>query len=709
MVTKTQNGTWRRKHDDPSIPIVAEGAQIYYPKDLADLIAICGDQTSGAYLHAAGSHWALSNCAMSDHSFIESHDPNGIEQAMGKTLDGVLLNCLSADFVGFLLQQDIPDYTTSDLTPAQKGAIYPMHIESGKRIYQAYSELDSMLGSVRSLADSLSAKGNAGYSKIPWAFSTLGSAGGQTVLGALSTGTHGGDFDRPPLSDAVLAIHLVADGGQHYWIEPQQYRSSALPAALTAPSNPIKLTDPVAIQNYYSSTVPNAPPIKHIADDDLFESVLVSVGRFGAIYSLIVVAVPQYNLSEVRTLDTWQNIRADILDPNSSLFKNKRFLQIAVNHVPKKNFTVNTVGITERVENYAISEARGRAERVGGLVNLMDAQLQAPSFENAGRNFAFPSDQAGVTGKSPTFFEAACANSDFLAGVLDQIESELMDFLTNGVCDEEILAGVLAPVVLTVVLPALAPLLLALSIKVACAKPTKDALLQQILTGNNPPSLGAVLGTASSALLQGATPEERAAGLLIWQALANKIFDSMQGPATKHGLSYAVMDAHDYKEHSCNANVDSIEVFFPAHHPMLVAYIDHLLNYEKWQEVFMQRSHVGYVALRFMKPSVAKLAPQQFNSDNMVCSVEISGLLDAPGTRPFIDYAAALALNPNFGGILHWGQRNPSSRQEVEFRFGGTQANSNISVWRKQLDSITNGSFNRFSNSFTRQTGLETI
>jgi hypothetical protein len=39
------------------------------------------------------------------------------------------------------------------------------------------------------------------------------------VVGALSTGTHGGDFDRPPLADAVVALHLVADGGKHYWIE----------------------------------------------------------------------------------------------------------------------------------------------------------------------------------------------------------------------------------------------------------------------------------------------------------------------------------------------------------------------------------------------------------------------------------------------------------------------------------------------------------
>jgi hypothetical protein len=35
---------------------------------------------------AAGSHWALSNAAISDHTFIETHDPNEAHKAMGATL-----------------------------------------------------------------------------------------------------------------------------------------------------------------------------------------------------------------------------------------------------------------------------------------------------------------------------------------------------------------------------------------------------------------------------------------------------------------------------------------------------------------------------------------------------------------------------------------------------------------------------------------------
>src|SRR5581483_6705858 len=74
----------------------------------------------------------------------------------------------------------------------------------------------------------------------PWAFPTLGGAGGQTVVGALITGTHGADFRFAPLADAVIALHLVADGGHHYWIEPEA------PAAFET-----QLTDDARLRAFY--------------------------------------------------------------------------------------------------------------------------------------------------------------------------------------------------------------------------------------------------------------------------------------------------------------------------------------------------------------------------------------------------------------------------------------------------------------------------
>jgi hypothetical protein len=52
----------------------------------------------------------------------------------------------------------------------------------------------------------------------------MGAGGGQSILGALSTETHGSDVQLSPLCDYVRAIHLVGPGGQEWWVEPAESR-----------------------------------------------------------------------------------------------------------------------------------------------------------------------------------------------------------------------------------------------------------------------------------------------------------------------------------------------------------------------------------------------------------------------------------------------------------------------------------------------------
>ena len=85
---------------------------------------------------------------------------------------------------------------------------------------------------------------------------------------------------------------------------------------------------------------------------------------------------------------------------------------------------------------------------------------------------------------------------------------------------------------------------------------------------------------------------------------------------------------------------------------------------------------------------------------------------DVTGVTEFIDFAIMLALNSNFKGILHWGQRNESTRAHVQERFGDTLANQsgNLHKWRDALSSITqHGKLDGFSSAFTRRTGLEIV
>jgi len=45
---------------------------------------------------------------------------------------------------------------------------------------------------------------------------TLGGSNGQSIVGALSTSTHGADFDEAPFCDLIHAVHLVGADGQEY-------------------------------------------------------------------------------------------------------------------------------------------------------------------------------------------------------------------------------------------------------------------------------------------------------------------------------------------------------------------------------------------------------------------------------------------------------------------------------------------------------------
>src|SRR5262245_48078356 len=65
-INEVDRQPWSRKHDVPFIPVVASAPRTLYPQTLADLIDICSRRAPGERIHAAGSHWALSEAAISD-------------------------------------------------------------------------------------------------------------------------------------------------------------------------------------------------------------------------------------------------------------------------------------------------------------------------------------------------------------------------------------------------------------------------------------------------------------------------------------------------------------------------------------------------------------------------------------------------------------------------------------------------------------------
>ncbi len=696
MAIEEVNGQpWRRKHDNPDVAVIASAPRTLYPQGLEDLIKICANRAPAERIHAAGSHWALSEAAISDSVFVETHDPYNGHPGMAKTLYEVVPPCLNPEFIAGLTKVTVKPFDKAPQNVSENEGLYPVHIETGKRIYELYNELDEGDTNPASLAN-LIASTNGSYLG-EWAFPTLGGAGGQTVFGALTTGTHGGDFRKPPLADVVLALHLVVDGGRHYWIEREVVSPFGVPLTIDGP-----LRNLYGQPKFWGRIGPNNFNI--IRDDSVFNSALISVGRFGIVYSIVIGAVRQYSLHQQRRLTTWSDIKSQVADVNSPLYNSvvpqsgnvgplpNRFLQVVVSITPHLGFTANRAGVTKRwnvarVDNPDTQEPAGRRERGGDMAGASHAYSPDP-------------DHPGLA-QSPNFLERVCAHANFLDGVLVEVIGEIGDFIKSkgAIAGPVLVAMTVAGSGLLELIPPLAVILAALL-----------AFLALFRLSSGESREGQVFNDIRDTLLNRTNSAEKLAGLLVWQMISYAAFANQQGDSDFSAISYAVMDGHDYLDQSCNVNVDSIEVFFDATDPMLIAFIDALLAFEVNQEVVFGRAFVGYISMRFVAQSAAPLAPEQFP---LTCAVEVAGLRDVDGVTQLINYAIQQALDSNFNAILHWGQRNESNRAQIEDRFPDVVVDppfGPLRTWRNTLSLLTNnGSLDGFSSAFTRRTGLEIV
>jgi len=696
------NKSWTRKHDNPEAPLIPSAPKILYPETLEDLIAICSERESANNLKAGGSHWSLSESAISDEVFIEMNDPANEFSPMGRTLYGVIPGCLTTSFKRHLSEVDVPKFDShtisniADIGTFNANTGYLVHVEAGKRIYQLYAELDKG-DDYNSKSLAVEIKEKYGKEKYfgSWAFHTLGGAGGQTVFGALTTGTHGSDVKLPPIADAVLAMHIVVDGGKHYWLE----RKVDQEVLVTDDQRLIAL---YGNDRYRGNSERGIDNFEIIRDDDIFNSVLMSAGRFGVVYSIVLKAVRQYCLNEVRSLDDWQNVKQYLQNNGHALYSNK-FLQVGISVTPYENFTKNRCGVTVRNNAIAVpneESPNGRKERRGDMSETFDTSINAYVFANAGKTHFYSPDPDNPNSVLPaSFLDRACTNSDFIDGVLENVISDIEEFVNSN-------GAAIIGVVFAVAGPAGVGLLLLVPALIAILEILR--FLRNLFRRRDT-RFGEVLNTVRDALLSNPDPLARAAGIFTWQCISLEVFESQQKPISYTAISYAVMDKFDYLDRSCQVNVDSIEVFFDGFSEKYITFVDQLLEFEKQQE-YMGKAFVGYISLRFTSETKALIGMEKFSR---TCAVEVAGLKDVEGTVELIDRAMFLARNlGTYAGILHWGQRNEHSMEEIQYHFGDRVGSptGNLSKWRKSLSRLTdNGRLGRFSNVFTRRTGLEIV
>ncbi|OQX67080.1 MAG: hypothetical protein B6A08_17090 [Sorangiineae bacterium NIC37A_2] len=103
------------------------------------------------------------------------------------------------------------------------------------------------------------------------ALPTCGASNGQTIVGATQTGTHGSAHAYGPMPNYVRALHIVAEGGEHYLIQ--------------------KRGAPVVTKNFADYL---GAELRE--DDELFSAAVVGLGSFGLIHAVLLEAVPMFGL-----------------------------------------------------------------------------------------------------------------------------------------------------------------------------------------------------------------------------------------------------------------------------------------------------------------------------------------------------------------------------------------------------------------------------
>ena len=255
-----QHGSTRQTWQNAVGNQVAQPLQIFRPTTLQELQGIILDAAAkGCRVKSVGSGHSFSDIAVTTDYLIDPH---------------ALCRVLELDTS--LLRKDWNPH-----------ARHFVHVENGIRIRDINTALEERgLGLLN-----------------------MGSYDAQTIIGAISTSTHGSGMGLGALPDSIASIEIVGEQGQLVRIEPRA-----------------GITDTGAFARSY-------PERALIQDDDIFYSSVVAMGCVGVVYSVIVEVRERYLLSEVRTMSTWDEVK-ECISSDSPLLENNRHVDLYLNPHP---------------------------------------------------------------------------------------------------------------------------------------------------------------------------------------------------------------------------------------------------------------------------------------------------------------------------------------------------------------------------------------
>jgi hypothetical protein len=722
--------TWKRKVDgDLHVPPGPyQPARRWYPATLSELLWCVRHhhETAGptAEARASGSHWALSYAAVTPGPMFETatpvHEHDGDQTAgrLNNVLYDVFPGCLASESRRFFeYAQKVHAFDPA--IPADETQNYLFHVEAGMRIHELYAYIDGDADGKegRSLAAILEREYGASQKPFPqdvpcylgpWALETMGGAGGQTIAGTASTATHGADVKSADIGELVLAVHLVAPDGQEYWIERKRLRPGA---------PDLKLFDEHKLRAVYRVGDATAPggtqrkrPLIYRRDDNLMNAALVSCGRMGFIYSVVLRTVRQYGLKQVTRKDAWKEVKKWIANPahptNVAVFKDNRFVRVDVEMYPQPELDWGTAAWT--FGGLAVLGPIGLA--AGLLVGLkgdeyrtwhltrtkVPLQDTTRTDENGAPYYFGRKERGGANaGKGPNLevdmekgcFSKPCRSANFMRQFLTDTIGILSDIRDTAI---EAAAVAFAAMAIPFATPLAA---MAYRIALSVIVFTEYWILvlagvRELLpaTANFGDYVCAVLNALS------AMHAHSIVQVLYGEAQSSEHL-STDDPLT--AISYGVMDEHDYINRGCVAPGDSIELFFDATKPDFVGFVDYLLA-EVRALADDGKGWGGYVSLRFMAKSHSSLAMQRWP---VTVSMEIATLSKASGAATLMARIEEESLSR--GAILHWGQRNNRGQADIEKHIF-------MDPWRAALSEVSaHGRLANFSTEFSRHKGLE--
>jgi hypothetical protein len=127
---------------------------------------------------------------------------------------------------------------------------------------------------------------NARLDEMDLALPNMGGYDAQTIAGVVSTSTHGSGLHFGPFPDLVRSIDLVVAGGKAMRLEP-----------VKGPTDPAAFSDESLVL---------------VKDDEKFAAAVCGMGTMGLIHSFLIEVREKFWLNEVRTLSTWESLRADL-------------------------------------------------------------------------------------------------------------------------------------------------------------------------------------------------------------------------------------------------------------------------------------------------------------------------------------------------------------------------------------------------------------